>query len=144
MSDTFFTVPEDKLARFLPNHAMNLQTGKIVTVPSDSTDAMRDSSKVTMFSGGGGSVSSTMDYMRVAEAMRNGGELDGVRILGPKTVDFMRTNHLGASITAGTVVLTDPVEEIVVISMIQLPGSPWPLRSDLKVATYQALLEAYE
>ena len=105
MSDTFFTVPEDKLARFLPNHAMNLQTGKIVTVPSDSTDAMRDSSKVTMFSGGGGSVSSTMDYMRVAEAMRNGGELDGVRILGSKTVDFMRTNHLGASITARCVVL---------------------------------------
>jgi hypothetical protein len=61
MSDTFFAVPEDKLARFLPNHAMNLQAGKIVTVANDSTDAMRDSSKVTMFSGGGGLVSSTMD-----------------------------------------------------------------------------------
>jgi hypothetical protein len=43
--------------------------------------------------------------MRYAEAMRNGGELDGVRILGQKTVDFMRTNHLGASITARCVVL---------------------------------------
>lgn len=190
MSDTFFAVPEDKLARLLPNHAMNPQTGKMVTVPNDSTDAMRDYSKVTLFSGGGGLVSSTMDYMRYAEAMRKGGELDGVRILGSKTVDFMRTNHLGASITAGgngeapalngalrgfgfglgfglvvdpaaggvigsageynwggaagTVFWIDPVEEIVVVSMIQLMGSPWPLRSDLKVATYQALLETYE
>jgi hypothetical protein len=40
---------------------MNLQTGKIITVANDSTDAMRDYSKVTMFSRGGGLVSSTMD-----------------------------------------------------------------------------------
>ena len=190
MTDTFFAVPDDKLERFLPNHIINPQTGKLMTIPNDSTDAMRDYSQVTLFSGGGGLVSSTMDYMRFAEAMRNGGELDGVRILGTKTVDYMRSNHLGASITAGgngetptlngalrgfgfglgfglvvdpaaggvigsageynwggaagTVFWIDPVEEIVVVSMIQLMSSPWPLRSDLKVATYQALLESYE
>lgn len=45
---------------------------------------------------------------------------------------------------AGTVFWIDPVEELVVISMIQLMQSPWPLRSDLKVAVYQALNESYE
>ena len=45
---------------------------------------------------------------------------------------------------AGTVFWIDPVEEIVVVGMIQLMGSPWSLRSDLKVATYQAITESYE
>ena len=40
---------------------------------------------------------------------------------------------------AGTVFWIDPVEDLIVVSMIQLMGSPHPLRSDLKVATYQAL-----
>lgn len=190
MKDTFFAVPEAKAERFLPNHIMNPQTGKMITIPNDSSDAMRDYSQVSLFSGGGGLVSTAMDYMRFAEAMRNGGELDGARILGAKTVDYMSTNHLGASISAGangeapalngalrgfgfglgfglvldpaaggvigsigeynwggaagTVFWIDPVEEIVVVSMIQLMSSPWPLRSDLKVATYQALIDSYQ
>tara|TARA_E500000178_G_scaffold108425_1_gene108151 strand:+ start:6717 stop:6845 length:129 start_codon:yes stop_codon:yes gene_type:complete len=37
----------------------------------------------------------------------------------------------------------DPEEELVVVSLIQLMNSPWSLRSDLKVATYQALNETY-
>ena len=44
---------------------------------------------------------------------------------------------------AGTIFWIDPVEEIVVVSMIQLIGSPWPLRSELKVATYQAIVDSY-
>ena len=190
MRDTFFAVPEAKAERFLPNHIMNPQTGEMITIPNDNSDAMRDYFNVSLFSGGGGLVSTAMDYMRFAEAMRNGGELDGVRILGAKTVDYMSTNHLNASISAGgngetpalngalrgfgfglgfglvvdptaggvigsvgefnwggaagTVFWIDPVEEIVVVSMIQLMSSPWPLRSDLKVATYQALIDSYQ
>ena len=45
---------------------------------------------------------------------------------------------------AGTVFWIDPVEELVVVSMIQLMRSSWPLRSDLKVAVYQALDDVYE
>ena len=45
---------------------------------------------------------------------------------------------------AGTVFWIDPVEEIIVVSMIQLMDSPWSLREDLKIATYQALIESYE
>ena len=46
-------------------------------------------------SGGGGLVATARDYLRFSQMMLNGGELDGVRILSPKTVDLMTTNHIG-------------------------------------------------
>lgn len=46
-------------------------------------------------SGGGGLISTSRDYLRFSQMMLNGGELDGVRILSPKTVDLMTTNHIG-------------------------------------------------
>ncbi len=190
MVDTSFAVPADKLDRFLPNHYIDPQTQALTTIPAGNTDAMADYENVTLFSGGGGLVSTTMDYMRFAEAMRNGGELEGARILSPKTVSYMASNHLPASISsgssgeaptlgqqlrgfgfglgfglvtdpaaggvmgsagefnwggaAGTVFWIDPVEELTVVGMIQLMGSPYPFRSDLKVATYQALTESLE
>ena len=45
---------------------------------------------------------------------------------------------------AGTIFWVDPVEDLVVVSMIQLMRSPWTLRNDLRVATYQSLTESYE
>jgi CubicO group peptidase (beta-lactamase class C family) len=48
----------------------------------------------TLLSGGGGLVSSAGDYQRFVEMLRRRGELDGVRVLGPRTVDFMTRNHL--------------------------------------------------
>jgi CubicO group peptidase (beta-lactamase class C family) len=47
-------------------------------------------------SGGGGLVSTAMDYARFLQFMLNRGELDGVRLLGPRTVDYMTADHLGA------------------------------------------------
>ncbi|SEO42321.1 serine hydrolase domain-containing protein [Aquisalimonas asiatica] len=49
---------------------------------------------VTMFSGGGGLTSTIGDYLRFCLMLRNGGELDGARLLGRKTVEFMQMNHL--------------------------------------------------
>ncbi len=46
------------------------------------------------FSGGSGAVSTADDYLRFAQMLLNGGELDGVRILSPKTVDYMLADHL--------------------------------------------------
>ena len=57
---------------------------------------MQDYASVSLHSGGGGLVSTALDYARFAEVMRNGDSLNGVRILGPKTVDCMSTNHLSA------------------------------------------------
>lgn len=45
--------------------------------------------------GGGGMVSTAMDYARFAQMLINGGELDGNRLLGPRTVTFMTSDHLG-------------------------------------------------
>ena len=50
---------------------------------------------VAFESGGGGLASTAMDYARFMQFMLNGGELDGVRLLGPRTVDFMTADHLG-------------------------------------------------
>jgi CubicO group peptidase (beta-lactamase class C family) len=50
---------------------------------------------VAFESGGGGLVSTAMDYARFMQFMLNGGELNGVRLLGPRTVDFMTADHLG-------------------------------------------------
>lgn len=46
-------------------------------------------------SGGGGLVSTARDYLRFSQMLLNGGELDGVRLLSPKTIELMTTNHLG-------------------------------------------------
>ena len=185
MTDTFFEVPQDKKERFLPNHYFDYASNKPVTIKKIEDSAMSDYYKVTLYSGGGGLVSTAMDYMLFSECLRNGGELNGNRIIGPKTINFMTRNHLAASISqggtgenidpdsstdgfgfglgfgimtdataqkvigsegeyswggaAGTVFWVDPIEDIVVVSMIQLMSSPWNLRGDLKVATYQAL-----
>ena len=50
---------------------------------------------VAFESGGGGLASTAMDYARFMQFMLNSGELDGVRLLGPRTVDFMTADHLG-------------------------------------------------
>ena len=51
------------------------------------------SKRVDLHSGGGGLVSTAMDYARFPEAMCNGGRPNGVLIFGPKTVAFVATNH---------------------------------------------------
>ena len=49
---------------------------------------------VAFFSGGGGLVSTAADYHRFTQMLARGGELDGVRLLGPRTVAYMTRNHL--------------------------------------------------
>ncbi len=52
------------------------------------------------FAGGAGLVSTARDYARFLQMLLNGGELDGVRLLGPKTVALMTTNHVGTLFNA--------------------------------------------
>lgn len=92
MTDTFFEVPADKKPRFGTNHSFDPRT-KTLEV-SDSPETSAFANEVTFFSGGGGLVSSTEDYMRFSQMLLNGGELDGARILGRKTIEFMTQNHL--------------------------------------------------
>ncbi len=53
------------------------------------------------FSGGAGLLSTASDYARLLQMMLNGGELDGVRLLGPKTVELMTSNHAGTLFNEG-------------------------------------------
>lgn len=99
MKDTFFNVPESKRERFLPNHGWDVTNNKMVDVTAR-TDARGNYIASTLFSGGGGLVSSTMDYMRFAEMLRNGGSYNGARLLSPKTVQYMTLNHLPAAVGA--------------------------------------------
>ena len=54
--------------------------------------------KPVMESGGGGLVSTTMDYARFCQMLLNGGTLDGVRMIGRKTLQLMASNHLGPNV----------------------------------------------
>src|SRR6266581_9221219 len=54
--------------------------------------------KPVMESGGGGLVSTTMDYARFSQMLLNGGALDGVRIVGRKTLELMASDHLGPDV----------------------------------------------
>ncbi len=88
MTDTAFHVPEDKAGR-LAECYLQSPSGRLVPAGGPSFRAPPAAP-----SGGGGLVSTAGDYMRFCEAMRQGGALGDVRLLGPKTVRLMRANHL--------------------------------------------------
>ena len=93
MNDTSFQVPAEKLGRFGTNHTFNPETGQLEVSdrPSNSNFVNRQ----TFESGGGGLLSTAEDYMRFSQMLLNGGELDGERIIGSKTLEYMTQNHLG-------------------------------------------------
>ena len=94
MVDTAFHVPDEKLDRFAVNYAPTPEGGMVV-MDDPETSAYRTAPKVEM--GGSGLVATAGDYLRFAQMLANGGELDGVRILGTQTVALMMDNHLGSA-----------------------------------------------
>ena len=183
MHDTFFNVPDDKMPRMAGSHLWNPEQQAMEPLPAG---LLPPPSGITLFSGGAGLISTAQDYWRFCEMLRQGGSFDGVRILGPKTVQAMTmarltpevrdngasehpASHLypGQSFGLGAGVITDPAqagvvsskgeyswggiantkfwidpeEDLVVVFMTQVMGSPHSDRHrfDLKVATYQAL-----
>ena len=91
MVDTGFSVPEGKRQRFAANYAR----GRNKTLElEDDPEKSRYCGEVTFFSGGGGLVSTADDYFRFCQMLLNGGELEGSRILGRKTIELMAMNHL--------------------------------------------------
>ncbi len=98
MNDTFFEVPKEKLQRFGTLQAKDAG-GKLMVIDRPKTSDFANN--VTFFSGGGGLVSSAMDYLRYSQMMLNGGELDGIRILSPTTIDLMTRDQLTQSARLG-------------------------------------------
>lgn len=94
MTDTHFYLPESKLPRFAALYRPD-SDGKIELQDRPDANSRWVKEPHVYFSGGGGLVSTSTDYFRFHQMMLNGGELDGVRILGPRTVRLMTTNHTG-------------------------------------------------
>ncbi len=92
MRDTFFRVPEDKRDRLVTNHDWDREAERLVPQTGDRLSLGPDG--MGFPAGGEGLFSTMRDYMRFAEMLRAGGELDGVRILSPKTIEYMASNHL--------------------------------------------------
>ncbi len=93
MEDTGFFVLPENAGRLTTVYTPNEDNTAIS--PQD-PDRSRDYTKEpTYFSGGGGLVSTATDYLRFAQMLLNGGELDEVRILSPETIELMTSNHLG-------------------------------------------------
>lgn len=93
MEDTGFHVPEAKLDRLAAEYRKGA-AGEPSYVLSDAPATSHLTQPQTYFSGSGGLVSTAADYMRFCKMLANGGELDGVRIIGPRTLGLMTMNHL--------------------------------------------------
>ena len=203
MTDTGFQVVADKADRFAACYdpseggglgsigGQNLPIRRSAGVGLKLNDAPADSHYLKApetLSGGGGLTGTIGDYGRFCQMLLQKGELDGARILGRKTVEFMTANHLpdnkdmaamgqpvwsessaegigyglGMAVVidapttqvmrstgeyfwggaASTAFWIDPAEDLFVVFMTQLvPSSFYPLRNELRVVIYQALVD---
>ena len=185
MVDTDFYVPEEKVHRLCSNYEYTKGGGARLLDPAESSTYLN---KPKLPSGGGGLVSTAQDYFRFGQMLLNGGELEGVQILGRKTVELMTQNHLPGNVDlnemgqssfsetafdgvgfglgfsvmldpakaqilgsegefswggmASTFFFVDPSEDLLVILLTQLvPSTIYPIRRELRVTAYQALID---
>ena len=89
MHDTSYIVPRDKIDRVA---AVYSPSGPNQTIELSRAPEYRET---TYFGGVAGLSSTVSDYWRFSQMLLNGGELDGVRLLSPKTVNLMISNHSG-------------------------------------------------
>jgi CubicO group peptidase (beta-lactamase class C family) len=182
MTETGFAVREDQRARFAANYAPG-KDGHAALIDDPATSRFL---QPRLASGGGGLVGTAGDYMRFCRFLLGKGELDGVRLLGRKTVELMMSNHLGGDMAtmgqarfsestytgigfglgfsvmldparamivgtpgecawggaASTAFWVDPAEDLAVVMLTQLtPSSTYPIRRQLRVLTYAALVD---
>lgn len=182
MTETGFRVRPDQVPRFAANYAPG-RDGAATLIDDPETSRFLETK---LASGGGGLVGTIGDYMRFCRFLLGGGALDGVRLLGRKTVALMMSNHLGGDMAAmgtarfsestytgigfglgfsvmidpaaaqivgtpgecawggaaSTAFWVDPAEEMAVVMFTQLtPSSTYPIRRQLRVLTYAAVVD---
>jgi CubicO group peptidase (beta-lactamase class C family) len=122
MVDTGWHVPADKVRRL----AQPMPGREKDWFP----ELMIDFTKpATLFAGGHGLVSTASDYLRFAQMLANGGELDGVRLLAPRTVAYMTADHtLAAGLGKGPNYLPGPGYGFGLGfgTRLETGASPWP------------------
>ncbi len=90
MEDTAFEVPENKASRLVTNYTD--RRGDELSAIDHYSDS-KYTKQVTHFSGGGGLVSTTKDYLAFCKMLLAEGQANGVRFIGPKTLDLMTSDH---------------------------------------------------
>jgi CubicO group peptidase (beta-lactamase class C family) len=98
MNDSAFYCRETDIDRLVTDHQWDANGKLTVRDRPETTEKLGRSNRRLMSGNGlfGGLLSTPWDYARFAQMLANGGELDGVRILGRKTVELLSTNHIGA------------------------------------------------
>jgi CubicO group peptidase (beta-lactamase class C family) len=104
MEDTGFSIAPEKAGRFATLYGKT-EKGDLELLD---TAFGGEYSEVKLFAGGHGLISTAQDYLRFAQLLLNGGELEGVRLLGRKTIELMIANHVPAALLPLTM------------------GEPWP------------------
>ncbi len=89
MKDTAFFPTDDRMPRVVTLYERR------PPAPLTRTDTPAWLATKTLFSGGGGLWSTAEDYMQFGQMLVNGGQLNGKRLLSPRTVDLMGSNHVG-------------------------------------------------
>jgi len=93
MVDSSFWLPPEKMSRLAQPLPVDPASGQKISVLDVSAEPMNDSA-------GAGALSTATDYLRFAQMLLNGGELDGVRVLSRSTIKLMTSDHLGTRIAA--------------------------------------------
>jgi len=96
MTDTAFYVPADKVDRFAGNYNSDGKGNLTLREAAKDSEYLKERK---LLSGGGGLVSTARDYMRFLMMISQGGELGGVKILKPSTVQLMTTNQLSQKVS---------------------------------------------
>jgi CubicO group peptidase (beta-lactamase class C family) len=94
MVDTGFWVSDDDVERFAACYRPGKGDEPLLVVEDRPDASSRYTKPRTYLSGAGGMVGTASDYMRFCKMLAGGGELDGRRVLGPRTLEFMALNHL--------------------------------------------------
>jgi CubicO group peptidase (beta-lactamase class C family) len=94
MDETGFWVPKENVGRLAANYRPGgTNEPSLITIDRPDASSLYTGPR-SYLSGAGGMVSTASDYMRFSKMLANRGELDGVRIIGASTLDFMTLNHL--------------------------------------------------
>jgi len=164
MEDTGFDVPEEDFGRLAMIYTMPEGGEKLTPVEGLTRGVMQ---KVTLFSGGGGLVSTIGDYGKFGQMLLNGGELNGVRVLEESTVKMIMSDQmpstatfeegmgygLGGSVSeangeyswggmASTLFVADPENEMVILAFTQyIPFMGVPYATEFKDLVQKAVVE---
>ena len=96
MKETSFLLPQEKVSRLVTAYTWDASWNlRVYDHPRDSIKVVGPKDVFSGLGDYGGIVSTAADYLRFARMLLNKGELDGVRLLNPRTVDLMTSNHTG-------------------------------------------------